>query len=123
VEWRNGGNCDTMEPGEKMLLGEWATSVRTQTRETLHKTLPGVVLPQWVRCGRKNCRCVRGELHGPYHYRFWRECGRLRKTYVPAANLERVRSLCEARRRERRELKAAWDAWRDLRAAIREVQP
>jgi transcriptional regulator with XRE-family HTH domain len=28
-------------------------------------------------------------LHGPYHYRFWREGGRLRKQYVKPAELAR----------------------------------
>ena len=57
----------------------------------LPKTLAGIVCQQWVRCGRTRCRCGRGELHGPYHYRFWREGGRLRKAYVRPAELEQVR--------------------------------
>jgi hypothetical protein len=84
--------------------------------------LPGVVLPEWVRCGKPNCRCRRGELHGPYHYRFWREGGRLRKAYVKRSELERVRAQCEARRQFRQELKAGWQTWRELLAAVREVE-
>jgi hypothetical protein len=84
--------------------------------------LPGVVLGQRVRCGRPNCRCARGDLHGPYHFRFWREGGRLRKAYVKRSELEEVRSRCAARRQERRDLRAGWDEWRRLRAAVREVE-
>jgi hypothetical protein len=75
-----------------------------------------------VRCGAGGCRCARGELHGPYHYRFWREGGRLRKVYVRPAELDEVRAQCEARRQARRELQQAWNIWRQLLAAVREVQ-
>jgi hypothetical protein len=88
--------------------------------ETLPKTLPGVVCAQGVRCGKRGCRCARGQGHLAY-YRFWREGGRLRKCYVRRADLAAVRAACEARRRERRELAEAWQEWRQLVAAVREV--
>jgi hypothetical protein len=84
--------------------------------------LPGVVCEQWVRCGRRNCRCARGELHGPFFYRFWREGGKLKKQYVRAVDLQEVRARCEARRQVRCDLEAGWDTWRDLLAAVREVE-
>jgi hypothetical protein len=90
--------------------------------ETIPKSLPGVVCVQWVRCGRAGCRCQSGKLHGPYHYRFWRENGRLRKAYVPRAQLAQVRAACEARRRARRQLTEAWSQWRTLAAFIKEVE-
>jgi hypothetical protein len=71
--------------------------------EKLPKMLPGSVCAQRVKCGRPNCRCAQGRLHGPYFYRFWREGGRLRKQYVPPADVDRVRSRCEARRESRRQ--------------------
>jgi hypothetical protein len=96
---------------------------RTKSRDSLPKTwLPGTVLAQWVRCSRPNCRCAQGELHGPYHSRFWWEDGRLRKVYVRPAELDEVRARCEARRRARRTLQDGWDTWRALRAAVREVE-
>ena len=96
--------------------------MEAKSRETLLKMLVGVVLPQLVRCGRPNCRCARGELHGPYFYRFWREGNRLRKAYVRPADLEQVRARCEARRQAHRELRAAWATWRELLTAVREVE-
>ena len=97
--------------------------MQTKNPDPLPKIpLPGVVRPQWVRCGRLGCRCARGELHGPYHYRFWREGGRLRKAYVPPAELGQVRAQCEARRQERWEHRAAWETWRRLAALAREVE-
>ncbi|MEA3198629.1 MAG: hypothetical protein QOE90_57 [Thermoplasmata archaeon] len=40
-----------------------------------------------IRCGKTNCRCRAGQLHGPYTYKYWREGGRLRKAYVGKARL------------------------------------
>jgi len=81
----------------------------TQSNGTLPKTepLPGAVCAQYVRCGRPGCKCAKGELHGPYYYRFYRERGRLRKVYVRPAEVEAVRAACEARRARRRESREA----------------
>ena len=65
--------------------------------------LPGAVLPQYVRCGKPNCRCSsrrREDLHGPYFYRFHRESGRLRKAYVPKDRVDQVRAACARYREE-----------------------
>lgn len=35
-----------------------------------------------TRCGKKSCRCARGELHGPYWYAYYRENGRMRCEYI-----------------------------------------
>ena len=58
--------------------------------------LKGVVCSQFVRCGKAECRCQRGEPHGPYYYRVWREGDRVQKVYVKASELESVRAACEA---------------------------
>jgi hypothetical protein len=94
----------------------------TKTKETLPKMLPGVVLEQWKCCGRPRCRCTRGQLHGPYFYRFWREGGRLHKAYVRPADLEQVRAACNARLQFQKQLSAGWEDWRKLRDQIREVE-
>ncbi len=62
--------------------------------------LPGSLQPELKRCGKSACRCTRGELHGPYWYRYWREGGRQRKKYVKVEDLRRV--------------KAALKRWRQL---------
>jgi hypothetical protein len=85
--------------------------------------LPGVICWQWIRCGRAGCRCAKGNLHGPYAYRFFRQGSRLRKEYVPKALAQQVTDACEARREHRRQIKASWQEWRDLLAQIREAEP
>jgi hypothetical protein len=59
----------------------------------------GAICQQMVKCGKPNCKCVRGELHGPYFYRFTRDqCGRLHKRYVRRSEVAAWRELCERRR-------------------------
>jgi hypothetical protein len=88
----------------------------------LPKTLPGAVCQQFVRCGRRNCRCAMGRLHGPYFYRFWREGGRLRKSYILRTDVERVRSQCQARRQFQTELVAAWKDYREMLNLVRTTE-
>jgi hypothetical protein len=35
-----------------------------------------------VRCGKSNCKCVKGALHGPYWYCYWSERGKTKSMYV-----------------------------------------
>ena len=88
----------------------------------LHKELPGTVCVQWVTCGHQNCRCARGQLHGPYFYRFWRQHGRVRKTYVKRSEVESVRKQCAYRRQLRARLRNAVSDWRVLRDVVQEVE-
>ena len=58
--------------------------------------LKGEVCVQYIRCNKAGCRCGRGDLHGPYHYRVWREGGSVRKAYVRPNDLAAVRAACDA---------------------------
>lgn len=90
-------------------------SDQTKTENQLPKTatpaeLPGTVHAQYVRCGKPTCRCASGDsadLHGPYHYRFWRERGTLRKAYVRRDEIEATRRACRARQDAERQQRAA----------------
>jgi len=35
-----------------------------------------------LRCGKKNCKCAQGELHGPYWYSYRQEKGKARYKYI-----------------------------------------
>ena len=65
---------------------------------TLPKIVPvrGSLHLEWKRCGRPNCRCQTGRLHGPYYARHWREDGRQRKAYVKADNVAATLLAIEA---------------------------
>jgi hypothetical protein len=71
----------------------------TSLPKTIPAELPGAVCQQWVKCGKPRCHCARGELHGPYWYRIWRDAfGSSCKEYVRPADLEAVRAACTANR-------------------------
>ncbi len=61
------------------------------------KDVAGTLHAQSKRCGKNNCRCSRGELHGPYHYIYHREDGRLRKQYVRQSEVKAAQAQCDAR--------------------------
>lgn len=82
----------------------------------------GAVCEQMIRCGKLNCRCARGELHGPYFYMFYRDGGRLRKLYVKREYVDRLREAAEARRRNRRILQKSTRLLREFRSALKEIE-
>ena len=43
------------------------------------------ICKQFRKCGKPGCKCNRGELHGPYFYYFYREDGKLKKSYIRKA--------------------------------------
>jgi len=96
--------------------------VKTKSEKMLPKILPAAVCAQFVRCGKPDCRCASGKLHGPYFYCFWREGGRLRKAYIPKADVDEVRDICQANRRTRQMLDIDFDLWRTLQLELREVE-
>ena len=58
------------------------------------------------RCGKPNCRCVRGYRHGPFFYRHWRDRGRQKKTYVPREKVAQVLGAIARRQALEREIAA-----------------
>ena len=48
----------------------------------LRSTPGGCYRLEKVRCGKPNCRCAAGQLHGPYWYLYQRRGGKLASKYV-----------------------------------------
>lgn len=67
--------------------------------------LKGSIHVEWKRCGKLNCRCARGMLHGPYFYRRWREGGRLRKGYVSREEVTSAILEIALRRQRQKEIR------------------
>ena len=83
----------------------------------------GYLVAEYVSCGKRGCRCGRGERHGPYWYLHYRrfENGRWRgrKRYVPAEYHAAVgRWLKQNKLRDRTERVLLQDA-RRLRVAAK----
>jgi hypothetical protein len=89
--------------------------------------LPGAVCAEYVRCRRSNCKCTKGELHGPYYRRFWYVGGIRYKEYVRKRDLKAVLAACLAYKQEQRaqriKLGEFMNRWRELRALLRRVGP
>jgi hypothetical protein len=80
-----------------MLQGVRGVCVAMKNGRIVHKAgapaqFGGSLHALYVRCGTAGCRCVRGELHGPYWRHQWRENGRTRRRYVRQADVPRVRA-------------------------------
>jgi len=56
----------------------------------LQAVIRGSLLIQRRRCGKPECRCTRGELHGPYVYLAVRAGRRSRLLYIPAELAQEV---------------------------------
>jgi hypothetical protein len=69
-------------------------------------SLPGSVISEFKKCGKPNCKCQRGDLHGPYYYRFYRVEGKLRREYVRKERLRAVQSQIQEFRTFNQSIKA-----------------
>jgi len=94
--------------------------MKNKSGNLLPKMLPGSVCAQMVRCGKQNCKCQRGQLHGPYSYYFSRKGSTLVKRYVPKADVWRIQYACDRYRaveKQKRELIRAhrrqWTSFRE----------
>lgn len=98
--------------------------MKTQLNELLPKTMTGTVHAQYVRCGKSNCKCAKGDLHGAYFYHFVRVGGKLKKRYLKLSEVETIQKACRARQKEEKERiefsKMFWKQLREIRESVRE---
>jgi len=92
----------------------------SKNAKPLPKMLDGYVCQQWKRCGKPNCRCASGQLHGPYFYRFGWANGRQFKQYIRLANVPEVREACQEYRSFQAELRKERQRFRELLTALRQ---
>jgi len=96
--------------------------------QTCHKT-PALISYR-VRCGKRNCRCAEGALHGPYWFLRWRSGVTQRRRYVKrdevieVARIVQERTQAERRARTERRMAAIQlrQAFRMCRELEREGQ-
>lgn len=99
--------------------------MKRKNAKTLPKTIDevanGGVYEQRVRCGKPNCKCVRGELHIGLFYFFTRVDGKLIKTYIPKIEVARIRELVEAASDERSSARKIKSSNRKLMTEFRDA--
>ena len=71
----------------------------------------GSLVPMYKACNKGDCKCTRGQLHGPFWYLSWSEAGRTRMYFVKAAGRPRVQAAATRYRR-----------WRQGRAQLVKLQ-
>jgi len=55
--------------------------------------LPIWVTTQYTYCKKGNCKCTRGKPHGPFHYLFFKQHGKIFHRYISQKNLSRIERL------------------------------
>jgi hypothetical protein len=59
--------------------------------QSLTQLLHGSWVERYSVCSRKNCKCHKGERHGPRYYLVINENGRQRQKYIPNSLVEAAR--------------------------------
>ena len=55
--------------------------------------LKGSLNKVYRKCGNPNCRCARGERHGPFYLLTWSEGGKTRSRHVPREKAAQVKEM------------------------------
>jgi hypothetical protein len=80
--------------------------------------LGGSLQAQRVKCGKANCRCARGQLHGGYYYLFLSTPAGVSKFYIRRRDVPAVHAIIAERHRRSR----AWRAeLNEARAFLRRM--
>ena len=69
---------------------------------TLSRLLHGSWVERYSMCSRSDCKCRRGERHGPRHYLVVNEAGRQRQKYVANSQVKAAMEGLAQHRRLRR---------------------
>jgi hypothetical protein len=100
--------------------------MKSKTEKTLPKMLRGSVHRQFKKCGKPNCKCASGKLHGAYYYHFARVNGKLKKRYLKADEVEQIQIACIKRRRDEKQRRARlqtdWEQLREIRTEMSEFR-
>mgnify|MGYP006267537735 FL=1 len=99
-----------------------STLALRRRRATLARTLPdlqqllrGSLVERFVTCGKPNCKCARGERHGPLYYLTVSRPGRRTQGwYVPLDRLPEVRAWLANYQRVKGHLEAISELNREL---------
>jgi len=82
---------------------------------------PGKVTHLEVKCGKKNCRCTRGEKH-PAHFLYVARGGPLKRIWIPKGDLAGLEPRSERYRRFRKDRAQLNKRFKELLAHIDELE-
>jgi len=97
---------------------------KTKTADLLGKISVGTVHRQFKKCGKPNCKCVRGERHLSF-YHFVRVDGKFKAHYLRKSEVAEVRHACLIRQKDRKTMRMfsrmSWKRFREFRNDLREL--
>ena len=68
---------------DQRLMGDPEIRQRADREVVEHKKVGHLTYQlERIRCGKANCKCAKGALHGPYWYAYWSEDGKTKSMYV-----------------------------------------
>jgi hypothetical protein len=67
--------------------------------------LNGHIQKRRVKCGKSNCKCVRGEKHIAF-YHVWDTDGRRYQKYIRRSEVEKIRAACKNYRELQAQIRA-----------------
>ena len=62
------------------------------------RQLPVWITSQYTYCKKGNCKCTRGEPHGPFYYVFFKKAGKVMHRYLPEKKLDSISAQANAYR-------------------------
>lgn len=93
---------------------------KSEQLPTKIESLRGYIEIRYVRCGRANCKCSKGELHGPYYLLRWREGEQKITKYVKKSEKQTVFAAVSAYQQRRTEQHQARERNREFVREIRQ---
>jgi hypothetical protein len=84
-----------------------------------NEVLNGSVHATFARCGKPNCKCARGERHGPYYHRYRRVGDRILKEYIPLAKVKDVESACVRYKLRQAEIRSNNESYKSMLASLK----
>jgi hypothetical protein len=94
---------------------------KTKKSNLTPKMLPGNIERRMVRCGKPNCKCAKGELHGPYYYHQTWSGTEHQRRYITLANVPEVTEACETYRQLQASLRVGREEYKQMMAQMRHL--
>jgi hypothetical protein len=115
---RNKKDTTTTKSSNSLPAGEEIKKQKTLPK-TVSEIQNGGLYIQRVRCGKSNCKCVRGETHTAFYF-FTRRNGKLIKFYVRKSEVEAFSKMVNQVSTERAKRRESDQAARTLLKRLRE---
>jgi hypothetical protein len=62
------------------------------------RQLPVWITSQYTYCKKGNCKCTRGQPHGPFYYAFFKKAGKVAHRYIPEDKIDSISAQANAYR-------------------------